>query len=114
MTCDNGPAVRHLMLLFAIIAVVWSGLCADQAEAHENAVGHASASAAASHGDEDKGQSGQGGDQHICHHHCPNAPAPRAPESVQRAIFTKQPVFGTIISALRPTGRAPPLDPPIS
>lgn len=106
--------MRHFLLLFAIIAVVWSGLCADQAEAHENAVDHASASAVASHGDEGKGQSGQGGDQHACHHHCPNAPAPRAPETVQSVIFTKQSVFGTIIATLHPTGRSPPIEPPIS
>ena len=103
------------MILFAFIALVWSGLHAEPADAHENAMGHTSTSAASSHGDEDKGQSGQrGGDQHACHHHCPNAAAQRAPEAIQGAIFTKQPVFGTIIAALHPMKRAPPLDPPIS
>ncbi len=103
------------MILFALVTLVWSGLHAEPADAHENAMGHTSASAASSHGDEHKGQSDQGGgDQHACHHHSPNAAAARAPEAIQGAVFTKQPVFGTIIAALRPTGRAPPLDPPIS
>lgn len=114
MTWANGSPVRHFIVLFALFALFWSGFYAEPADAHEGAKNQVSASAAPPHGDEDNGQSDLGGgDQHACHHHCPNAPAPRAPEAEVGTFCAKQPLFATIMAALRPFGRAPPLDPPI-
>lgn len=103
------------MILFAIVALVWSGLHAEPADAHENAADHASAHAVSAHGDADHDPSDKaGGDQHACHHHCPNAPAERAPDTDHSMFVAKVPTFATLIPALHPTGLAPPLDPPIS
>lgn len=106
--------MRHLTLLFALFALVWSGLHAEPAGAYKRALGDTSASAPSAPDDEDTGHSDRGGGaQHACHHHCPNAPAPRAPDDDGNAAFPTQAVFGSTITALRPIGRAPPLEPPI-
>ncbi len=106
--------MRHITLLIALFALVWSGLHAEPANAGENDPVHSSVSAVPSHSEDRKDKSDQGGEQHACHHHCPNAPAPRAMEALQLAVFAKQPVFGAVVAALHPTGGPPPLDPPIS
>lgn len=106
--------MRHLLILIALVALVWSGLHAGPAEAHENDLGHSSASAAVSHTHGEESPSDRGTEQHVCHHHCPNAPAAHAPEATERRFFAEQLVFGVIAPALHPTKTAPPLDPPIS
>lgn len=104
--------VRQLFLVFALVALAWSGLHAGPAEAHESDPAHAAHGTVFAHSDD--GDDGTPDDvgQHGCHHHCPAAPAPQAAQAAQDWFYGKQLVYAPLTSALSSTSRAPLLDPP--
>lgn len=103
--------MRSLMILFAAVAMIWSGMHAEPVDAHAFDGAHWSETS-------NHDEQGEGGDaapdQHGCHHHCPNAPAPADPVSDDKSLYGDGLRIAGAPSRLNSTSRAPPLDPPIA
>lgn len=106
--------MRHLFILFAVTALIWSGLHAGPAEAHENDPAHwAEDSHHAQDQDSDSDRDANP-DQHGCHHHCPTGTTHHSTAGQQTVLFANDVKFASLAARLRSIPRAPPLDPPKS
>ena len=103
--------MRTLLALFAVVAILLSGVHADAAQAHENDPAHASEFHVTQNGDDGSKQPMKG-DQHGCHHHCPSTATPHSGEAEATEYYASASVFPLDTAPLFSTSRAPPLDPP--
>ncbi len=103
--------MRNILALFATLAILVSGIHAGAAQAHENDRVHASEHIAAAD-DKDGSELPMKGDQHGCHHHCPNAAASNTASEHAVDYFANAALFPLDIAPLVSTSRAPPLNPP--
>lgn len=106
--------MRIALALFAVMALLWSGIHAGPSVAHEDDPAHHSVYHADEHeGGEQDAPSGSGKEgQHGCHHHCPQgagAEAGAAPPSPHIAGALLVPARNLPLAS---TLRAPLLNPP--
>lgn len=115
--------MRHIIVLFGLLALVFSGLHAGPVAAH--GAGHSHTAFAGTedaepgHADEGGGQSdGESSSADLNseqgHHHSPSVTAPRLPKSDLERRFAKNLVFPSEASRLHSGSPAPLLDPPIA
>jgi hypothetical protein len=118
---DNGYLVRGYVALFALMALILSGLHAGPVAAHGNEGPSATADfhdhghVHVSHGeDPNDGDASPDLNSEQGHHHSPSGPAPQVSGSDLELHFTKQVLFASEASLLHSGSSAPPLDPPIA
>lgn len=107
--------MRPIFILFAIAAMIWSGVHAGPAAAHGEDTAVWSDGVSHSHGPGHDGENDQDDESSPdLHHHCPPCAAPEGPQAELNRIFTSQIMVASATSLLLGDPRAPPFDPPIA
>jgi hypothetical protein len=111
-------AVRPLIILCSLLALILSGFHAAPVAAHESDGTHWSDAAGHAHGShhdggaDDPSDSPADLDTDQGHHHCPSAAAPQLPQAELNSGPGKPILFASEVAFLRLGAAAPPLDPP--